>query len=60
MDDIVKRIRAVKSMPELDALRIETVRAMMAGGGREFAAVQREFVKAKNRLRRIPLNKRSW
>ena len=47
-------------MPELDELRLETIKAMEKNGFAEFKEIQREFVKAKNRLIRIPLRERTW
>ena len=59
--NILDKLLEVKTMPELDALRIETVEAMQADGTSEtFESVQNAFIKAKNRLRRIPLSQRSW
>lgn len=61
MNDIFKKLKAIKTMPELDALRIETVKAMEDDGTFEtFDKVQKAFIKAKNKLRRIPLKDRSW
>ena len=56
----IEKIRKAKTMPELDSLRIDTVRAMMSGGQAVFEQVQTEFIKAKNRLKRIPLRDRQW
>ena len=58
--EIVQKIREVKTMPELDALRLETVKAMKELGQEGFRSIQKEFIKAKNRLRRIPLKDRNW
>lgn len=61
MTEIIEKLRNVKTMPELDALRMETVSAMQADGTKEtFERVQGEFRKAKNRLRRIPWKDRTW
>lgn len=61
MSEIIQKLRAVKTMPELDELRLETVKAMQSDGTREsFEQIQDEFRKAKNRLRRIPLKDRTW
>jgi hypothetical protein len=59
--DIIGRLKQVKTTPELDALRRETFEAMESDGSDEtFERVQGEFIKAKNRLRRIPLSQRDW
>ena len=58
--EIVQKIREAKTMPELDALRLETVKAMKELGQEGFRSIQKEFIKAKNRLRRIPLKDRNW
>lgn len=57
---LIQKIKAVKTMPELDALRIECARDMMDGDKEKFLATRKAFIKAKNRLRRIPLKDRSW
>lgn len=62
-EDIFARLAATKTMPELDAMRLETVAAMKEAekvepGG--FQRVQNAFIKAKNRLQRIPLKDRTW
>ena len=56
----IAKIKAAKTMPELDALRQETADAMMSGGEETFKLVQNAFRKAKNKLRRIPLSQRNW
>ena len=59
--EILEKLLNVKTMPELDDLRIETVKAMESDGTLEtFEKAQNAFRKAKNRLRRIPLAKRTW
>ncbi len=62
--NIFEKLAVVKTMPELDALRMETVAAMQAAGELSgeagFKKVQAAFIKAKNRLRRIPLVERTW
>ena len=61
MATIIDALRNVKTMPEVDALRKEVAKAAIAGGDAEtFKRIQKEFIKAKNRLRRIPLAERSW
>lgn len=58
------KLAAVKTMPELDALRMEAVAAMKAEaevrGEEGFYEVQGAFIKAKNKLKRIPLRERTW
>ena len=56
----IQKIRNVQTIPELDELRGATVNVMMSGGREVFERVQKEFRKAKNRLQRIPLVKRTW
>jgi len=48
--ETIQKIRSRQTMPELDAMRQETITAMMAGGRETFHLVQREFQKAKDRL----------
>ena len=58
---IYDKLKAVKTIPELDALRGEVVAAMKSDNTREtFEAVQKAFRKAKNRLLRIPIRDRTW
>jgi hypothetical protein len=54
---IYKKLREVKTMPELDALRPEVLSVMNGG---DFNKAQKAFIKAKNRLKRIPLKYRNW
>lgn len=59
--EIIQKIQNVKTLPELNALRLETVTAMKEGGDQgKFYHIQKEFIKAKNRLKRIPLKDRTW
>lgn len=61
MSDLIGRLRNVKTMPELDAMRVEVVREIRRIGTDEaFEKIRGEFMKAGNRLRRIPLKDRSW
>jgi len=62
MNDLLKKIQDAKTMPELDALRPAVAGAMCGKDTTEdiFDALQDAFRKSKNRLRRIPLSKRSW
>jgi len=62
--ELFAKLRAAKTMPEVDALRHATVKVMHSEGesGGQSAGfnVQKEFIKAVNRMRRIPLNNRTW
>ncbi len=59
--DLLKRLASVQTMPELDAMRVEVAETMTSDGTREtFERVQQAFIKAKDRLRRIPLRDRTW
>lgn len=60
IQEIITKILAATTMPELDALRTETAEAMIREGPDTFAAVQGAFRKSKNRLRRVPMSKRTW
>lgn len=59
MNDLLKRIQACKTMPQLDELRIVLVRE-----GKEseetFRTLQKAFIKKKNQLQRVPLSERTW
>lgn len=58
---IEDRLKRVATMPELDAMRVEVVKAMQSDGTEEtFTRIQKAFVSAKNRLQRIPLRERTW
>ncbi len=58
---IFEKLEAVTTKPELDALRIETVEAMEADGTLEtFDKVQKAFIKARNKILRIPMKDRTW
>ena len=59
--DILSKLKSVQTMPELDELRQETVKAMEADGtNTTFVRVQKAFISAKNRLQRIPWTERTW
>jgi hypothetical protein len=62
--ELFDKLRDVKTMPELDALRLDVVTVMTEagkrGGENAFKNVQNEFIRAKNRLQRIPLRDRTW
>lgn len=60
MIEIIEKLQNVKTMPELDELRSETTKCMMEAGENGFRVIQKEFIKAKNRLLRIPLSQRNW
>jgi len=56
----IEKIRVVKTMPELDALRIECFQEMQKVGQFGYKEIQEEFIKAKNRLLRVPRKERTW
>jgi hypothetical protein len=58
--DMISKLKSVQTIQELDSLRLETARCMKELGQDRFREVQKEFIKTKNRLLRIPLSKRSW
>jgi len=58
--EIEEKIKSCKSIPELDNLRIDVVKAMQNDGGNKFYSIQKVFIKQKNKLLRIPLSKRTW
>lgn len=53
--EIIEKIKACKTIPELDALRIEIVQDKA-----NFLKNQKAFIAQKNKLRKIPLMKRDW
>lgn len=59
MEELLNKIKACSTMPELDSMRLELVKA-----GKEqpenFLTLQETFIKKKNQLNRIPLSQRSW
>lgn len=60
-DELIGRLKSVKTKPELDALRMEVVDAIHSEGTEEaFDQLQGAFIKAVHRLRRIPLRDRTW
>lgn len=60
-EQMLKRLKIVQAMPELNSMRVEVVEAMQSDGTSEtFYKVQQAFIKAKNRLERIPLRDRTW
>jgi len=58
-EEIINKLRTVKTKPELDSLRLPLVTNFM-NNKEQFDRCQKEFIKAKNRLRRIPLKDRTW
>ncbi len=58
--EIEEKIKSCKSIPELDALRLDVVKSMQDDGGSRFYDLQSIFIKQKNKLLRIPLSKRTW
>lgn len=52
VEAMILKLRATKTRSELDALRQETLKAMSIGDKEVFDKVQKEFIKAKNRVRR--------
>ena len=57
---IEEKISACKTMPELDALRVELTTEMLARGKDGYRPLQETFIKKKNQLLRIPLKERTW
>lgn len=64
MDTLFARLKAIRTKPELDAIRLETVEAMkdaaQSRGPGAAAVVQLAFIKASNRVRRVPVKDRTW
>jgi len=60
MNEIIKKLSQVKTMPELDFMRTEVAEKMIGNGEEAFHKVQNAFRKAKNRLKRVPLRDRTW
>ena len=58
--ELEKRIKLCKTMPELDALRGEVVTMMHQLGKSRYKEIQNPFRKQKNKLLRIPLRERTW
>ncbi|MBU5672679.1 hypothetical protein [Paenibacillus brevis] len=59
MKELLQKIQACTTMPQLDSLRLELVQA-----GKEseesFRTLQQAFIKKKNQLQRVPLKDRTW
>ncbi len=60
MNELIKKIEACETMPQLDELRLDCVRIGKANGTEGFYKIQQAFIKKKNQLQRIPLFERSW
>jgi hypothetical protein len=53
--DIFEKLKNAKTIPELNSLRIETTKEMLSRNDHAwFELVQKEFIKAKNRIKRMP------
>lgn len=59
-DTLIEKLKAVKTKPELDALRMDCAKLATAGHEDDFLEVQQVFRKAANRVRRVPLKDRTW
>ena len=53
--DLIEKIKNCKTIPELDALRLDVVKDKQ-----NFIINQKAFRKMKNKLLRIPLKERTW
>lgn len=58
--EITDKIHQCDTIPKLDSIRLEVITNMMLNKGENFTKIQNEFIKQKNKLKRIPLNKRTW
>lgn len=58
MSDLLQRLKTVSTLPKLDAMREEVARAMMGQELETFSTIQTAFIRAKNRLRRVPVKDR--
>ena len=56
--ELVNKIKACKSMKELDSLRVEVVKEMKILGVSGYQVLQNIFRKQKNKLLKIPLKDR--
>lgn len=59
MEQLISKMKKCKTMPELDSLRSECVTVGMSDK-ETFQTIQKEFVKKKNQLNRIPAFERNW
>lgn len=59
MEELLKKIKDCNTMPELDSMRLELVKAGKMFPD-SFQTMQAAFIKKKNQLNRIPLSQRSW
>ena len=58
---IQEKLKAVKTMPELDALRPEVAELLTGAESKDaFDKIQKAFIKARNKLLRVPLKDRTW
>lgn len=57
LDEILKKIKACKSMPELDSLRKQCV--VVGTESHSQITIQIEFIKKMHKLQRIPLAERN-
>jgi len=55
--EILEKIKNCATLPQLDGLRIDCVRASKIGNGE---IIQKAFIKQRNKLIRIPLKDREW
>jgi hypothetical protein len=60
MEELLKKIKTCKSVPELDALRTDCVVAFSKGDKNAFLTIQGAFIKKMRKLRRVPLMDRNW
>lgn len=59
MEQLISKIKKCKTMPELDALRMECVTTGKRGT-ETFQTIQKAFIKKKNQLKSLPLSERNW
>lgn len=52
---MVNKIKNCKTMPELDALRLDIIKDL-----EHFEVNQKAFIKKLNQLKRVPLKDRTW
>ncbi len=58
--EMITKLRAAKTKPEVDALRAPFVEMIPSMDKSTFERVQGELRKAINRYRRVPLKDRTW
>ena len=49
---ILEKIKNLKTMKELDAIRLEVTKEMFANENENFHEIQKAFIKKKNKIRR--------